>query len=206
MTPTNLISVTACSGRPDDHAAFRDVLSDLREADRFEFACAGVSVIEVGNMASGLLARDAYTFNIDDEPVFVWGIVNHNGIATLWGFGTPRTRRVIPAATRFGKRWWLPKVFEEGAVRRIEVRVPLKSQHSISWLRKLGMTVESWDVQHHSVNGEQAVQLAYTTREYTRDYVHVQQQIERERSPSSRYAGPGEDFSGSAERDRADAA
>ena len=178
--------------------AYDYVLDHLRDDDVFEFAAAGLTAADVKHMRNVLLASNAYYFSIGDEPVFFWGIVEHRGVGQLWGFGTPKTRRIIPAATRFGQRFWLPEAFAKKGLRRIEVRVPLKSHNSVSWLQRLGMTVECWDVRGHSVNGEQCVQLAYTTREYTRDYVHVQ--IEQRRHSGSGDSSPGEDIGGNSER------
>lgn len=148
------------------------IMQHLREIDRKEFAAAGATLDDALFVAE---QRDALLFSLRGEPVFVWGAYGEKGHVHLWGFGTDKTTRVIPAVTHFVKHWWLPNFFGKDEGRRIEVRVPLSSQHSISWLLKFGMTVESWNILGATVTGEPSVQLAYTTREYERDYVHVQE-------------------------------
>lgn len=162
------------------------IFENLRPIDKFEFECAGLHwpYTEVVSMVTD---KDAFVISYDLEPVFAFGAMRAGHTAHLWGFGTERATRVIPAVTRLVKNWWLPHLFENDGVKRIEVRVPLKSQHSISWLRKFGMTVEAWDLQDNFVNGEPGVQLAYTTREYTLNYVHLRQEQGR--------VGPGPDAS-----------
>ena len=151
------------------------ILANLRPADLYEFACADLCPNRDRDVLVKLATSpEAMVFRLRGEPVFVWGIHRHAHVGILWGYGTSKTPRIIPAATRLGKRWWLKRAFDKEGIRRIEVRVPLNSQHSISWLRKLGMTVECWDIRDHSSNGATMVQLAYTTKEYIRDYVHIQ--------------------------------
>jgi ribosomal protein S18 acetylase RimI-like enzyme len=57
---------------------------------------------------------------------------------------------------------WLPDFLARTKARRIEVRVPVSSIHSIGWLRKLGMEIEA-RLPGYSVVGEDFFQLAFTT-------------------------------------------
>jgi hypothetical protein len=162
------ISVRA---RPDKEDVLH-IMAGLRDIDRKEFAAAGATLEDALHVGT---QKDALLFSLRGEPVFVWGAYGTKGHVHLWGFGTDNTTRVIPAVTHFVKTWWLPNFFGKDEGRRIEVRVPLSSQHSISWLLKFGMTVESWNILGATVTGEPSVQLAYTTREYERDYVHLRE-------------------------------
>lgn len=145
------------------------ILDNIRAEDAFELGCSGatrdeqIAVVE----ASAL----DYVWYYKGEPAFAFGIIRAGHVGHLWGFGTADTRKVIPAATKWGLTHWLPDAFDKHGLRRIEVRVPTKSRASIDWLKKLGMTVESACVRDCASNGEVMAQLAYTTHEYRRDYV-----------------------------------
>lgn len=146
-----------------------EILDNLRPEDAFELSCSGadraqqLAVVESSSLD--------YVWYLGDTPVFTFGIIKVGHVGHLWGFGTRDTRRVIPAATRWGLKHWLPDAFEKHGIRRIEVRVPRKSRASIDWLTGLGMRMECGAIHDSAANGEIMVQLAYTTNEYRRDYV-----------------------------------
>lgn len=139
-----------------------DVLSDLRPEDLYEFSAMGSTPQLVSQHIRMLVELgEAWVLYWKDAPVFVWGIAQTTpGIFTLWGFGTKQTRRAMPHITRWGMSWWLPTLRDRiPNIRRIEVRVPVSSVHSINWLRKLGMEIEA-RLPNYSVHGEDVFQLA----------------------------------------------
>lgn len=118
------------------------------------------------------------------EPIFIWGANRHlDGVYGLWGFGTSATRRAMPAITRWGMKTWLPDFLARTKARRIEVRVPVSSVHSINWLKRLGMIPEA-TLPHYSVIGEDFLQLAYTAKFEVNPYVSPRSVLGTE-SPSS---------------------
>lgn len=175
MTRIDLTNTITLETHPDSKDV-EYIIKHLREIDRKEFAAVGVdpgdpAVRQIGTSQGAMMLR------YKDEPVFVWGVmeaVSRNGV--LWGFGTERTFRIVPALTRWVREVFLPNAFIGGLLKRIEVRVPISSQHSIGWLHRFGMRAECWTVLDHGVNGEPHVQLAYTTKDYCK-HVHVQEQI-----------------------------
>lgn len=147
------------------------IIEHLRAEDRHEFAAVGMAPNDV---TYDFLAHSAdyWLFRRDFEPVFIWG--THQtapGVRQLWGFGTARTPNVMLTATKWGRRTWLPETFQKG-VRRIEVRVPEASDHSLCWLQSLGMRIEC-TLPGFSVTGERMYQLSYTQHDFKRAYPHV---------------------------------
>lgn len=145
------------------------ILKHLRPEDQFELGCSGFAPERIQSIVAA--AEHDHVWYINDTPVFAFGLLRLGQVAHLWGFGTTKTKYVIPSATRWGLSQWLPDMFEAEGIKRIEVRVPHQSKHSIAWLKKLGMTVECDDLRDCCDNGAVMTQLAYTTREYRRDYV-----------------------------------
>jgi hypothetical protein len=163
-----MIAVDAGFTLPD----FEHIVQNLRAADRHELAVVGMNPTD---LAWGLAAQaaDAWMFYLDGEPVFLWGTTEvwpHT--RGLWGFGTEKTRRIIPWATRWGRSKWLPQTFQHTAVRRIEVRLPTTALNSRRWLASIGMTEET-ELLDYGVNGERGIQMAYTLREFERDFPDV---------------------------------
>lgn len=159
--------VKLTSGRPWAMADVWEVLQHLRPEDLYEFAAFGSTPEMAGQHVRALAdLGDAWVLvdaDAGDEPVFVWGIAQTTpGIYSLWGFGTKRTRRAMPQITRWGMQQWLPVLPSRlPGIRRIEVRVPVSSVHSINWLRKLGMEIEC-TLPNYCVHGEDVFQLAVT--------------------------------------------
>lgn len=141
---------------PDELAA---VLADLRPEDKAELMSWGhdPSVAEVAAHAP-----QPWTWTVlrGDAPVFVFGLVNTSpGVFSLWGFGTPRVRRVLPAFTRWLRDDLIPHLARDRGVCRVEVRVPLSARHSWPWLQAVGFRIE---VSVQGIGSEPFLQLAYT--------------------------------------------
>lgn len=159
------------------------VLTELRPEDLYEFSAVGTNPNAIAEILPLLATGDAWLFGerLQASPrtgvtsykgVFVWGVFQYSpGIWKLWGFGTKRTRRAMPFITRWGVDEWL-RTFQERypGARRIEVRVPVSSVHSIGWLRRLGMEIEAC-LPNYSVHGEAFYQLAMTFPKVI-DHVH----------------------------------
>lgn len=142
------------------------VLAHLRQEDQYEFAAVGGSIEQAGAMIPRLIQLGDAWVHWDREtlePVFMWGVAEAvPGVYQLWGFGTHRTRRAMPQITRWGLGEWLPSLPQRRpGIRRIEVRVPVSSVHSINWLQKLGMEIET-RLPRYGVWGEDFFQLAMT--------------------------------------------
>lgn len=150
------------SSRPWYFCDADEVLDNLRAEDLYEFAAFGTTPEMVARHIRTLVdLGEAYVLYWKDVPVFVWGIAQTTpGIFTLWGYGTKQTRRAMPHITRWGMQHWLPTLRDRFPdIRRIEVRVPISSVHSINWLRNLGMEIEC-RLPNYSVHGEDVFQLA----------------------------------------------
>lgn len=143
------------------------IADNMRPEDLYECAAHGFAPAQLPDAVSMLLHRGVGHMFIDAQtrdPVFVWGVSEAavRGVYQLWGFGTDKTRRAMPKITKWGLRVWLPAFpFLHPDARRIEVRVPVSSAHSIGWLRKLGMEIEA-RLPRYSVHGEDFFQLAMT--------------------------------------------
>lgn len=144
--------------------AVAEVARNVRFNDRFEAACFGTSWDATApNIVAA--AKDVWTAYIGERPVFIFGTVEIlNGVRQLFGFGTDKTKRVMPAVTWFTKTYWLPEMFESG-VRRIQVHVPMESRQSMKWLLAFGMYCECM-MPDYAINGAQMAQLAFTRNEF----------------------------------------
>jgi hypothetical protein len=80
-----------------------------------------------------------------------------DAVRDLVGFGTPATPRIVPAAMAWGEGW-LRDAFAFKTVERIEAHVPYFSNHSIGWLKRLGMK--------ETETGEDHLTLVYTRAEH----------------------------------------
>lgn len=152
-----------------------DLSLNLRPEDLYELSAVGLRAKDVPVIVE-MSARpgEAHVLFWDGKPVFVWGVNLHvPGCYGLWGFGTKDTKRAMPSITKWGMRTWLPDFLARTSARRIEVRVPVSSVHSINWLKRLGMFVEC-RLPNYSVVGEDFLQLSYTPRKYFGEqYVHT---------------------------------
>jgi hypothetical protein len=142
----------------------------MRQEDDHERVEAGVTEAQAAMLPGH--SAESYIFYLDGAPVFVFGsIITGHHSRVIWGYGTWRTRRVIPFITRWVRDTWFPEQFNSG-VRRVEVRIPQKSVHSILWLKKLGAVIEAVDMLGITQSGHPAVQMAYTTKEH-KHVLHV---------------------------------
>lgn len=138
------------------------ILTRLRSCDRHEIVSVGCTVGDAARLC--MSSYDCHLLRYRDEPVFVFGSVpSYPHIRHLFGFGTDRTWRVMPAATQAGEAW-KRRNFDDGVL-RVEVRVPVSCNHSIKWLSRLGMKPEC-TLPHVSITGERYVQLAYTKDDF----------------------------------------
>lgn len=149
-------------------AGLQYIFSAIRSEDQYEIAAVGLSIEEAMQGVLGLAMMGAevwlLSWRVGDAicPVFVWGVNPHTrGTYGLFGFGTNATKRAMPSITRWGMRTWLPDFLARTNARRIEVRVPVSSVHSINWLKRLGMIPEC-TLPKYSVVGEDFLQLALT--------------------------------------------
>lgn len=139
---------------------------NLRPEDLYEIAAVGLTSEEAmgGCLALARNGAGVWLLVWDGTPVFVWGVnQHHKGTYGLFGFGTNKTRRAMPAITDWGMGFWLHQFIGHTGARRIEVRVPVSSVHSINWLTALGMTIEC-TLPNYSVHGEDFFQLSFTIR------------------------------------------
>lgn len=147
----------------------------LRAEDLYELHAVGMTPDNLSKTVGACRWHgEAWALTWDNKPVFIWGVNPHvNGVYGLWGFGTKETRRAMPAITRWGMKTWLPDFLARTKARRIEVRVPVSSVHSINWLKALGMIPEC-TLPYYSVIGEDFLQLAYTPTNFRiNPYVHT---------------------------------
>lgn len=150
------------------------VVAALRGSDRFEVEAVGFDAErDIPLMVHA--ARDTFTAYLGDEPVFIFGTVEiMPGVRQLIGFGTEKTRRVIPSVTWFTYTHWLPDMFENG-VRRIQVHIPKEAARSLRWLLSFGMYVEC-EMKDYAANGATMLQLAYTRNEFIK-HVSIQKEV-----------------------------
>lgn len=168
------------STSPDVVPDLTRILSSLRPEDQYELGSVGGSKEQALEVVPHLIARGEAWVHWDKDsldPVFMWGVSETiSGVYGLWGFGTNQTRRAMPQITRWGMSTWLPDLPRRlPGIRRIEVRVPVSSVHSVNWLRKLGMEVET-RLPRYGVWDEDFFQLAMTfPREagYSKEVQHV---------------------------------
>lgn len=140
-----------------------DVVHGMRESDRFEFAAFGHVPEDAWHVSA--VSKDIYTAYVGHRAVFIFGTVEVlPGVRQLFGFGTPQTRRAMPAVTWFTKTFWLPEMAEAG-VRRIQVHVPRESTQSVQWLQSFGMRVEC-EMPDYAANDATMLQLAFTRKDF----------------------------------------
>ena len=116
--------------------------------------------------ASGGTAFTAYE---NDIPVFTFGLFippQSPRLATLWGFGTTKTKRVIPTITKFARRFLTAYLLNRTDVQRIEVRVLEDHKSSVGWIAKLLKgTLEARNRQY-GTSGETFLQFAWIREDF----------------------------------------
>jgi hypothetical protein len=174
----------------------------MRPEDEHERIEAGVTEGQAAQLPDHSV--ESYIFYLNSTPVFVFGsIVTGHHSRVIWGYGTWRTVRVIPSITRWVRDTWFPEQFDSG-VRRVEVRVPQQSVHSILWLKKLGAVIEAVDMLGITQSGRPAVQMAYTTKEH--NDVLLLGRWRQQPAASSSNSGTAEERRSNPERSRKEAA
>jgi hypothetical protein len=175
MTPTKSARVSIDPRHQVTPQDIKYLTDRMRACDVHEFVSVGGDVKRDSDRIFQFAWDDSYLARLDGEPVFYFGsCATLPHVRQLFGFGTEKTPRVIPAVTRFGNTVWKPRAFDAqhglGAT-RIEVRVPVSCTHSFNWLQHgLGGRVEA-TLKGLSLFGEDYVQLAYTKDDY--DNVHL---------------------------------
>lgn len=146
-------------------ACLRDVTwiaANMRAQDRREIA-ALVGDASMTDAAGAMLRGSpdhAFVAYLDAEPVAAVGVMRHAAhLGSAWAFGTDRTRRVIPALTRWGIAEWKPRMIADG-YRRVEVRTIIDHDLSHRWLEKLGFARECL-CRGYGRDGETFAQFAY---------------------------------------------
>jgi len=152
-------------------AQINRVIDNMRLDFQHEFSCVGLVPQLVGLQMVRSSFVSVYAA-IDGQPEFILGAVPQiQGVFGIWGFGTNKTKRAVPALTRYVNDCLIPGAFGSGIATRLEIRVPAQSQWSIDWLcGACGFVPEAMlpgysDVPH--------VQLRFSNSEYIDRYVHV---------------------------------
>lgn len=155
------------------------VTANMREEERLDCDCFGVTKEDATRLMVDL-ASHIYTAFVSGEAVFIFGVVPHDGTTTvsLFGFGTDKTKRVMPAVTRFVHETWIPAMYREGT-RRIEVVLPVKHLPNIEWLQSFGMVAE--EVVRAPANDLPMIRLALNESEFER---HVHRTFQTKAAPS----------------------
>lgn len=176
-----------------------DILSvarRMRPRDQHEARCFGLDPETHAVRMADACGPGTRVVYLDTEPVFVFGALPFiPGVVQLFGYGTTRTRKVIPFVTNYILSEFGPSHFQTGT-RRIQVMLPLQSTDSVNWLLGLGMRVETV-MREFGVHGEPILLLAYTHMDWLVDHVLHE-------SPGSvtpfRDRGSGEDRFGNSAR------
>lgn len=117
----------------------------------------------LSHAAAGMLHASgdhAFVARIGDDPVAAIGVSRlAPWLGSAWAFGTDRTRRVIPALTRWGVAEWKNRLIADG-FRRVEVRTIIDHDISHRWLESIGFEREGL-CRGYGSNGEDFAQYAY---------------------------------------------
>ena len=125
-------------------ATVRDVTyiaADMRPDDWREIACQVHDGVTPGQIAAAAVAHgESYVATLDGQPVAAFGVMPATvNVLTIWAWGTPRTRRVVPAITRFTIADLVPRWLAAG-ITRVEARSIAGHDAAHRWLRALGTT------------------------------------------------------------------
>lgn len=147
-------------------ACVRDVTwiaSNMREDDRREIGCMLPEGTALSHAAVAMLygsGEHAFVAYLKGEPVAAVGVSRLSPwLGSAWAFGTDRTRRVIPALTRWVVTEWKPRMIADGFT-RVEVRTIIDHDLSHRWLESLGFEREGL-CRGYGRNSEDFVQYAY---------------------------------------------
>lgn len=123
-------------------AVFRDasyITANLRPIDQLEAFCQLPDKATTIELAWWLLhSGDAFIAYLDEQPVFFFGTSPMTtSCYSVWGLGTAKTTRVIPAVTRYLMTTHIEKRIAEGA-RTMEARSLLDHHEAHGWMRGVG--------------------------------------------------------------------
>jgi len=136
------------------------VVDRLRPEDVAEAMAFGLDPVR-GPWVTYQYAYDSFVASVDGEPAFVFGTVQLlPGVRQVFGFGTAKTGKAIPAITRFCKDTWAARLINDG-VRRVQVMVPQSSGRSLKWLTAGGFKIEC-TMEGYAIDGSPMVQLVYS--------------------------------------------
>lgn len=115
------------------------VMANLRPADEAEVMCQVPDGTKKHEIAWALLiAGDAFVASIDDQPVAVFGTSGLNvACCSAWALGTRRTKRVVPAMTRFLREVHGPDLIGRG-FRTMEARSHVEHLEAHRWMAATG--------------------------------------------------------------------
>lgn len=144
-------------------SAFTDHIgANVRALEREEARLVGATITP-GYVTSLCEAdpENSFVVFLGSEPVFALGTLQViPGVRHVWGFGTDRCARAMPAMTRHLKSILVPAMYRLG-VRRVQVHVPLSCEASWLWLQNdIGFRVESV-MNGFCIDGSPLVQLAF---------------------------------------------
>lgn len=136
------------------------VLTNMRPIDRHEFEAVGCDPWVHGQALLTSPNSISYVALYNDQPAFIFGtLAPFPHMRMIFGFGTRKAKRVIPAVTWFGQTYLAPVLRSKG-VTRCEVRIPAKCEQSRKWLTAaFGAEVEC-ELPGYSITGETMLQLA----------------------------------------------
>lgn len=147
-------------------ACVRDVTwiaANMREQDRREIRALIGDEASLSQAAGAMLQGSpdhAFVATLRGEPVAAVGVMRHAAhLGSAWAFGTDKTKRVIPALTRWGVEHWKPRMLDEG-FSRVEVRTIIDHDLSHQWLERLGFKRECI-VRGYGLRGEAFVQFSF---------------------------------------------
>lgn len=152
----------------------QELADRCRQEDRDEAEAWGTTWANAAEMivsAQSRIESRAWIVYMDDSPVFAFGLVPaQSGVYTLWGFGTSDTPKIVRPLVRWGRKHWIHDMFGPTSdIRRIEVRVPIRSTHSWPWLQRIGCEIEG-RLRAFGVHGEDFLLLSYTRNDYEQQF------------------------------------
>lgn len=144
--------------------AVHSILSNMAPYHQAEFRLLDMSRDDVWDRVR--TAHEAYLVTYKGEAVVYWGTTAPAPhMRWVWSFGTPQTRRIVPALARWLQDRWFKRLFENQGVTRIELR--MADWHvDRKWLRKVGFVEECLIPGMAANTSDMFVQLAITKDAY----------------------------------------
>lgn len=130
-------------------ACIRDasfVMANMRPLDKLEVMCQVPETAKIHELAHWLvMGSDAFVAYVDDRPSMVFGTSPINAVClSVWAVGTKRTRRCVPAVTRFMIGQHIPARIAEG-FRSMEARSLVEHHEAHRWMTATGAVVHGPD-------------------------------------------------------------